>query len=1043
MAVVSAAGRIEIEGSDQYEGGHIVDLSINVDIINGASAQVKLVNEKGDYTEPDLGTKIADSVIIEIFSATNSSVFSTDFLPIESNETDGPGGRLMQVSFIEAGPALVRKIPVQIRGRMTNEEATSGNMSINVGAKYFTSPGQDGALIRASDPVTASQRKKLEDSEFLKSMKVEAPPIYLFTARELMDGIIACSVPYTLNFYNFMYYGMEGMYFSNGGNLGTVLQEITSRAGNQWYWNGYGSDIPSVQLTGMGTHGLDVFVSDADIAELLEELKDDDVIVNDEDEITTITDDSQLLSSSITRSLRGTNSMGASFALHVSPTHPANMDRGQVRCTNLSAASKKQQSVDCKGNDIELTESFYRDDGSRKKPDPIITRKILGYCRLVNALRMGEEFFRVYVYMKLVGTQKQATEAATDDFLPKRNTNTGYESAWAWLKEPDSVKEVELYRNIMIDELFFDCVNVAAPMKTTDDADENWPDKNSDTEKPWSNGPQVSSIMATMAGTSEEKILNLETETMVAYVQHRDGEEADNLLNRSASSKTYTSLLETVSNSLTKTYLIPGTRDVLCGKKTEKPKNYATFTWNVNARFFAPFPVQETNPFAIATSDHIFYQLAHHKSKAADWKTLITDPDFKGFNFATLVAFLRDDYKSIGDAYDDLFCPEQEKDAIQAEKDDDTEWACSTQHTELMPNGKLVWGQHGRMQEFSKDQLKEAEAWVRKFHVSTKMGDVGPIQTANAAGFSCILLPYTNVKPIKKEYTYNYEVDTGKKDKDENVIYKTENVKLIAPKVDEIDNWLEELDGAFTPLDILNNDTGGTRDPLVAWEAPGEARNYLRNALVDGTEDVLNVSNQHHSVQLEDVLKATPGADGWRAGIRKIKCDGKLEDGQFASLISSGKNKKAVAVSAGKLEVGSGLANKGEIIGMNLQDMANSSNTFDGSLSIGGSYTYAGIPDMPSIWEGLQGLSISINAKGITTTINIGKIKVQGSRYQRYQQTSLRDFVVSEGYDSTAQFFGTEFKNRAQQSISSYSIKIDKPNQANLAGPPPIQPPPT
>ena len=159
-------------------------------------------------------------------------------------------------------------------------------------------------------------------------------------------------------------------------------------------------------------------------------------------------------------------------------------------------------------------------------------------------------------------------------------------------------------------------------------------------------------------------------------------------------------------------------------------------------------------------------------------------------------------------------------------------------------------------------------------------------------------------------------------------------------------------------------------------------------------------------------------------------------------MISSGGNPLNKPVGGSKLKVGAGLSNKKTIIRMNLQDMANSSGTYDESVSIGGSYTYAGIPDMPSIWEGLQGLSISINAKGITTTINIGKIKVQGSRYQRYQQSSLRDFVISEGYDSVAQFFGTEFKNRAQQSISSYSIKIDKPNQANLAGPPPIPPPP-
>jgi hypothetical protein len=344
------------------------------------------------------------------------------------------------------------------------------------------------------------------------------------------------------------------------------------------------------------------------------------------------------------------------------------------------------------------------------------------------------------------------------------------------------------------------------------------------------------------------------------------------------------------------------------------------------------------------------------------------------------------------------------------------------------------------LEDFAEDQRAEAAEWIRKFHISTKMGDVGPIQTAQKAGFTCVLLPYINAELTAKTYKYNYEVKTGGTDK--KPVYTTKNMDLQDAEVDALDDWLENLEGAFTPLDILNNFEGNATDPTVGWEAPGPARVFRADALVNGAADVLNVSNQHHEVQLEDVLKAAPDGKGWRKGIRKIKCDGELEDGQFASLISSGKNPNAKPISAGKLKAGSGLSNKKVIIGMNLNDMANNSVTFDSSVSIGGSYTYAGIPDMPTIWEGLQGLSISINAKGITTTIGIGKIKVQNSRYQRYQQGSLRDFVLSEGYDSVAQFFGTEFKNRSQQTISSYSIKIDKPNQANLAGPPPIQPPP-
>ena len=698
MAVVSSAGKFEIDGSDQYEGGYIVDLSLNVDILSGTTAQVKLVNEKGEYTTPTLGTQPRHSIIIEIFSATDSSVFSTDFLPIESNETNGPGGKFMQVSFVEAGPALVRKIPVEIRGRMTAEKSTSFNMLINVGAKYFTSPGQDGGLIKASD-LGKSQRDKLDDDVFLAAREAEAPPIFLFTAAELMQAIHDLGLPYTENFNNFMRYGMAGQYFENGGNLATVLQEITQRAGNQWYWNGYGSDVASVTLTGQGTHGLDIFVSAADIAEVIEELAEDNVVLGEDDEIVAVQDDSQLLSSSITRSLRGTSAMGVTYALHVSPTHPANINRGQEQCENLSAASKKQKTVNCKDEDTELAESFYRDDGSRKDPAGN-EEKILGYCRLVNAIRMGEEFFRMYVYMKLVGYQR-LSKAPLD---APRNTNASYKTAWAWLNQGNKTDEPTVTRNLIVEQLFLDCIYAAAPMRNSNDVVTAYPDANADDAKPWSKAGLVSDIFNNLIDTSEEKSDWMKGGTMVTYIHHVDPEKEDNLLNSKAVSETYRSIKQAISDASVNTYLIGGEGHVVCGPKKEEPKNYVTFTWSVGTKFYAPFPVQETNPFAIASDEDVFYTLARGMATKADWKTAVNDPDFRGFNFATLVAFIRGDFKTIREAWDTLNCPAQEKDAIKAQDDDDDEWACGTQHTELMPNGKIAWGQTGGLEDFDDGQ---------------------------------------------------------------------------------------------------------------------------------------------------------------------------------------------------------------------------------------------------------------------------------------------------------------------------------------------------
>ena len=59
--------------------------------------------------------------------------------------------------------------------------------------------------------------------------------------------------------------------------------------------------------------------------------------------------------------------------------------------------------------------------GVRKNPAGDVGKKIVDYCRLVNAARMGQTFFTVYIYLKLIAQQHE-----------ENKDNTNWDSAYGW-----------------------------------------------------------------------------------------------------------------------------------------------------------------------------------------------------------------------------------------------------------------------------------------------------------------------------------------------------------------------------------------------------------------------------------------------------------------------------------------------------------------------------------------------------------------------------------------------------------------------------------
>ena len=1006
------AGKILINDQQKYAGGWIADMSINVDIIQGSSAEATVVNDEGNYSSPALGVSLGSQVKISIKTDDGKSAFATDYFPIESSSSVGPGGKLLKVSFIEAGPSLIRKIPVFVRGRMMEDKAKSGGMILNIGERYFTSPNQGGELLKISNLSTKEYNKIFKGDGVTRNNALKANITALFTGRELYKGIQACRIPHTKAFYNYCWNILEGQYFSNGGDLYSVLQEAGRRLGVVIYWNGFvdGGYVPieTAASGGPGAIGLDVFTSAANIN-------------------TTISDaagKAGLIRGTSTTSLRGTSALGNTHSLTVAPNNIANMERGIVGSVNIGGASTKTQIKDCKGGDQDVSGEFFRADGSKKKPDADLSKKLIDYCRLVNAARMGQTFFTLYVYLKLVALQH-------DDMVGRKG-NTNYETAYAW---GDIIKQPVLQRNEMVELLFSDCVTISCPYKTT--SLPLAPDLGAgEIERPWSYWGNIASITKEVRENANAAVD--EETVMVAYLRKLQATyNDDNLVDVDQFNAVYESILASFDLVSKEVFLIPGDESLACGKHTEK--NTVTVSWEKETKLYAPFPITETNPWEIMTEDHEFYVLAQQKATAADWEaaeTIIIKKKSNGFNCVTLVSYLRGSYATLAEAATVLSCPDAEKQTSKAKKDGDDTWACDTQRVEMMPDGIIAWGTKQTTEGLTSEDAALGAWLTKRLIINNKGKEQGAVKSAldnidaegnaHPPGFTCLLLPYMEVEKDETNFKYLYQEEVSAATATTPAKYKTKSQNIVRVG-DEVDIFLDGLDNAFSPLNIHSKLI--TNTPQIAYEKLGPTRNFFSSSIAGGNLPAINITNPNNTVQLEEVLKGQGSEEGkWAGTIKKITCDGTIKGGSGGA--------------SGKISYSSGLSNKVGLIQNNLDAMARQNTEWNYNPSIGGSFTYAGVPDIPTIWQGLMGLGIQMTAQGgLTTTITLGQIKMQRANYQQQQQGSLRNFVLAAGYDSVNQFFGSKFKNNTQQTLGGGSVGISKPNQANTLGDTSVPPP--
>ena len=97
------SGKILIDDQQKYAGGYIADMNINVDIIQGSSAEATIVNDEGSYGSPSLGVSLGSEVKISIEDDDGKSAFATDYFPVESSISSGSRRQAFKSIFYRSG----------------------------------------------------------------------------------------------------------------------------------------------------------------------------------------------------------------------------------------------------------------------------------------------------------------------------------------------------------------------------------------------------------------------------------------------------------------------------------------------------------------------------------------------------------------------------------------------------------------------------------------------------------------------------------------------------------------------------------------------------------------------------------------------------------------------------------------------------------------------------------------------------------------------------------------------------------------------------
>lgn len=1078
MSLSVTKSAVKLDGKSKAYGGYITSADINVNIIGASTASVTVVSEDGEYDEVEMYASFAGGSPKELaFTYTQEGeggedeevkALTLDFWPIGSEIQQGAGGTVLTVSLLEAVPSWIAKVPVFLRGVHTDasgsERAYTNTHSawIVVGEEYMSSPSQNGALIKLSG-LTSAQKSALEKKSLLSRLKNSIQKTSLYTGYELYQEILALRIPHTLAFAHMV--STVGYYYNTGGSLRDVLNVISQKLGCLFFWNPWAPDgqeeFADFTMGGLGNYGLDVFEGEADIWRGMQ----------------TAQGEANLISKTLSTTLEGTYTKSATKKLEVAPDHPSNMCRGQGTAIRLNTAQELKLK-DCANRDVDDLNYPRRDTDPGKgdfpkEPDPEQMEKIAHLCRLLDAARFGEDFFRIYVYLKMVAQQ-----------FAERKDNIGYASAYTWV----AGQEPKLSRNLAVEALF-PCIIAASPNRVEDGTVQDYENNEvkQPVEKPWSHSPAIAELQTLLINegigvgmAAEQNVIPF----MIAYINNDPNavetgkKNGVALLKDFGSSEVWKSLLTYAKDIQTNIWWLQGDVDVVgCdpetggGKKTGTDTNYFTGSWKEGCEVNFRSSITKLNPWLELKRDDILYKLLQLKvgpDKMVEFFKLNIKLT-AGMAIAVLSGEAADQAEKLGSNKDwvdfvkNLECAEKLKTISQAQRDKDKDWACKTDALEMLPDGELLISTEGGRTLKAGAGKAFQEDWTEKYKkvyfTSLNKQEHHWVKRAKRDGFDVVTLPYlTNQgNPLPENmFEFPFIDNAGKLQSN------------FAPYLaDEIDQMLDTLPDKTTPWSLAFRG-GAKQDPPFTFSCPGDRKKFFAAWIYGAENDVLsNTIEGDSTLTLADVLLAEDTFDNDliigekrapNARLEVVGCDGATAKGEtpnadlWIQKIPSrrtdvsrlGIEKEQDKDPANTLQYACGLANKEGIIQENMNMLLNDSALSDFNQNEGGTFVYNGVPTkLPTIWEGLENIGATIDSQGgLTLTLSVGQRKIRGARDKINKLITFRDFLATQGYDSTSEFFGPKFKSSVESKPAPFSFGLKKPNQAAPPGQPQAPVPP-
>ena len=1005
---VKQTGGIYINGSERFGGGIIVDLNISVDLEKGSTASVTVIPDdcdadlSGGGDAPQLSASRYDTHRIGVSKKSfedyegeaDQEVFSADFNLIEKRTESGTRGTLYKYEFQEAGPLYLSRAQVVIKGVHVPEDYGSGGADIMaVGKAYFTSAVQ-GALI-AKDAVSDDAEEKLLSSSLLRDEAQVKATQFLFTGKELAETIRGAGIPMTTEAEAALVNGAAGMMFSNGGPLINVLNEIGGTLGIVFVWTSYDGKGNYIHITSadedqVETFGISILGSQTATA-------------------SASTASAPIIQSSSSESLRGTFAQGASYRIEVMPDDPLNQRRGIGTFITASIEKDTQLNGACSGKKELLGSDYFRDDGTPKELSEDQFEKLVHYTRFVNALSLGPEFFRFYVYAKLIAHQRRYFSDNED-----------------WNKT-DLIKKNPLGRNRVIEQLFSadadnqGCIKIASAEFWGNDGGKYATEQMQQArggnvaKSPWLNINAISAVVKQGAENNVSMlaagIKNFDRYMALAYIKEDEGD--SNLTNDATLSNYYKALIDSLAVNEREYLIARGPRDVYCEKKQistptsgglddTQISTSVKAAWRQDTTFYSNPTINKINPWLVIPENDPWYVLV---------KSLATEADFKKFKeegyqltYVIAVAFILGAFGSLVEAAEtgELDCPDKQKTLSETKDNKPDSWACNSDSLELLPDGVLGLTTVEGFETLSKEKADPIIAkWLSYFSDEISGSDnLELIQRAKndgEKGVAVIMMPAFgegDLATTNMEYSYYH--DKGLADE---TVYEVRTEKFEVEQ-DLIDKDLDDLD--FKPSDVSK--IKGSRK--YAFSEPGELKYYYGINLAGAGGNALSVSNKANDAELGEAFGDTRELDKWSKNIKAIQCDGKVKQGAG--------DDKDPEVSDDTAEIAlsqSVLGGKGFIITSNLQAKAQGASALNQSSSSSSTTTYAGVPDsIPGSHEGLQTLNFSMTPQGITTTVSMGNRSIAISFKKMTQFTTLRNHLIAAGYDSVTDAFGTKFR---------------------------------